>query len=259
MEANSHLNAKDFPMEIGRRLQCDLRADQALLLAMAHPDAFFYVKDTKSRFRYLNKMTWLGLGAKTEQETLGMTDMDFHPPTLANAYLAEDQRVLAGDTILNRIWLVHNHGLRLPQWVLSSKVALQDIEGNTVGIAGVMYSLESSDFRAKHFQELEPAIRYMEQHEHQKIEMEEVIKLAACSRTQFNRRFQELLHMTPTEFINAHRVQLARHLLIHSDRSIAKVAVEAGFCDQSHLTRRFRQVTGETPASFRKNMHHSFT
>ena len=243
----------DLANELGRRLGCSLNANNALLLVSAHPDLFFYVKDKNSRFCYLNKMTWQGLGAKTEQESLGKTDMDFHPPILASAYLAEDRKVLDGENILNRVWLVHNLGLRLPQWVVSSKVALYDSKRNTVGIAGVMYQLESSKFRSKYFQELEPAIRYMEENAFSNINIEDIASQVECSRTQLNRRFQDLLHMTPSEFLTAHRVQQARHLLTHSDRSLAAIAVESGFCDQSHFTRRFREVTGETPAAFR---HH---
>lgn len=233
-------------------MNCELNASNALLLACAHPDVFFYVKDTKSRFCFLNKMTWQGLGAKSEQESLGKTDIDFHPPALARAYLAEDQQVLGGEPVLNRVWLVHHLGLRLPQWVASSKVPLYDKMGKTVGLAGAMYQLESSEFRAEYFQELEPAIRYMEQHAYEDLDMDDIARQVPCSRTQLNRRFRILLHMTPTEFLMAHRVQHARHLLAHSDLNLVQVAAESGFCDQSHLTRRFRQVTGETPAAFRR-------
>ncbi len=54
--------------EIGQRLNCELNANNALLLVGLHPDVFFYIKDRKSRFCYLNRMTWQGLGAASEQE-----------------------------------------------------------------------------------------------------------------------------------------------------------------------------------------------
>ncbi len=234
-------------------MNCELNASNALLLACAHPDVFFYVKDSKSRFCFLNKMTWQGLGAKSEQESLGKTDLDFHPPALARAYLAEDQRVLGGKPVLNRVWLVHHLGLRLPQWVASSKVALYDNKGNTVGLAGAMYQLEAAPVRGHYFQELEPALKYIEENLAEDVDMDEVARQVPCSRTQLNRRFRELLHMTPTDFTMALRVQHARHLLACSELSLVEIAAEAGFCDQSHLTRRFRAITGETPAAFRRS------
>ena len=216
------------------------------------PDVFFYVKDLESRFRYLNRLTWEGLGAKSEAEALGKSDVDFHPPAMATAYVAEDRQVMRDGAVLNRIWLVHNLGLRLPQWVVSSKVPLFNPRGNVVGLAGVMYLLESPQLRAHYFQELEPAVRYLEQRANEVVDMAEVARQVPCSRTQLNRRFRILLHVTPTEYLMAIRIQTARRLLAHSDLDVAQIAVDVGFCDQSHFTRRFRLVTGETPAAFRR-------
>ena len=47
------------------------------------------------------------------------------------------------------------------------------------------------------------------------------------------------------------RVQTAAHLLRSSDAPAAQIAVAAGFCDQSHMTRGFRQVLGRTPGKVR--------
>ena len=44
------------------------------------------------------------------------------------------------------------------------------------------------------------------------------------------------------------RVEQAAHLLRSSDRRIADVAFDSGFCDQSHLNRALRRFTGRTPA-----------
>ncbi len=48
------------------------------------------------------------------------------------------------------------------------------------------------------------------------------------------------------------RVQRACRLLSEPGRGLAEVALEAGFADQSHLTRDFRRVTGTTPARLRR-------
>ncbi len=47
------------------------------------------------------------------------------------------------------------------------------------------------------------------------------------------------------------RVQWAAGELASSDRPIASIACEAGFVDQSHLTRVFRRAFGLTPARYR--------
>ena len=47
------------------------------------------------------------------------------------------------------------------------------------------------------------------------------------------------------------RVEAASALLRSSDAPAAEVAVEAGFCDQSHMIRTFRHVLGRTPSQVR--------
>lgn len=53
------------------------------------------------------------------------------------------------------------------------------------------------------------------------------------------------------------RVQRACRLLAERGRGLAEVALEAGFSDQSHLTRDFRRVTGTTPARLRTRLSRS--
>ena len=48
------------------------------------------------------------------------------------------------------------------------------------------------------------------------------------------------------------RVAHVSRRLIDADSSLAALALEAGFVDQSHLTRVFKRLTGTTPAAFRR-------
>lgn len=243
---------------VSSRLGHSVNPDHLFTLFDTLPNAYFFAKDRQSRFVYLNQLVWQGLGAGSEAEALGKTDADFHPPAMATAYMEEDRRVMqAGEPLRNRIWLVHNLHYRLPQWFVSTKVPLATEQGETVGIAGVMHPIESTQLRARYFQDLDPAIQYIEKHFEENISMDEVAARIPCSRTQLNRQFQNLLHMTPTAFLMAQRIQAARRLLVSSDAQVAEIAVAVGFCDQSHLTRRFRLVTGETPAAFRRKFQKS--
>ena len=44
----------------------------------------------------------------------------------------------------------------------------------------------------------------------------------------------------------------ARELLTDSKLSLSEVALAVGFADQSHLTRRFREIVGVSPGQFRR-------
>ena len=45
-------------------------------------------------------------------------------------------------------------------------------------------------------------------------------------------------------------VERAKQMLLQDDRPVCEIAAVLGFCDQSHLTRTFRRLTGLTPREF---------
>ena len=69
----------------------------------------------------------------------------------------------------------------------------------------------------------------------------------------FRRKFGESV----AAYARRLRVQRACRLLSEPGRGLAEVALEAGFADQSHLTRDFRRVTGTTPARLRAHLSRS--
>ena len=64
------------------------------------------------------------------------------------------------------------------------------------------------------------------------------------------RGFARAVGVTPHAYLLQQRVRLARRLLSAGRRPI-EAAAEAGFADQSHLTRAFRRQLGVTPARYR--------
>jgi AraC-like DNA-binding protein len=59
--------------------------------------------------------------------------------------------------------------------------------------------------------------------------------------------------MPPHAFRIVSRLNLARRQ-IRAGETLAAVAVEQGFADQSHLGRHFRRVFGVTPETYREAM-----
>jgi AraC family transcriptional regulator len=49
------------------------------------------------------------------------------------------------------------------------------------------------------------------------------------------------------------RVERATQLLRETDQALGAIALEAGFCDQSHMNRTFRRVLGRSPAAIRED------
>ncbi|MCX6367866.1 MAG: AraC family transcriptional regulator [Armatimonadetes bacterium] len=76
------------------------------------------------------------------------------------------------------------------------------------------------------------------------------------------RAFRQHYHTTPGEFVRQLRIFEACHRLrTQPELSLAELAQELGFADQSHFSRTFRKHQGVSPHQFRKSaskMHSSF-
>lgn len=57
---------------------------------------------------------------------------------------------------------------------------------------------------------------------------------------------------SPDAYVMDRRLDRAKHLLLQTGLPIVKVALEAGVCDQAHLTRLCRARLGKTPRQFRQ-------
>lgn len=66
-----------------------------------------------------------------------------------------------------------------------------------------------------------------------------------------SRVFRRFHRQTVGEYVKQLRVRFACEQLSNPDATLAGIALAAGFSDQSHFTRVFRQITGDTPGQFR--------
>lgn len=85
------------------------------------------------------------------------------------------------------------------------------------------------------------------------LKVNEVADRLHVSRRQLERRFRDRVGRPPQKAILAIKVEKAKLYLEQSDVGIIDVAMKLGFCDGSHLTRVFKEFTGETPAAWRAN------
>ena len=65
------------------------------------------------------------------------------------------------------------------------------------------------------------------------------------------RAFRARYGETLGEYVRRLRLEWAAGEMIATDKPLTFLAVEAGFCDQSHFTRAFKRQFGITPARFR--------
>ncbi|NCB14748.1 MAG: AraC family transcriptional regulator [Synergistales bacterium] len=85
------------------------------------------------------------------------------------------------------------------------------------------------------------------------ISLDELAALSSLSPWHFLRTFRDETGLPPHAYLTQLRVRKAERLL-RAGHSPSMAAAEAGFADQSHLTRWFRRIVGATPAAFLKEM-----
>jgi len=86
------------------------------------------------------------------------------------------------------------------------------------------------------------------------VSIAEVARKCRLSRGYFSESFKAATGMPPHQWLQRHRVENAKSLLVKTDASIAEIAASCGFADQSHLTRVFSRQTGESPAAWRRQV-----
>jgi len=101
--------------------------------------------------------------------------------------------------------------------------------------------------------QLRQAMEYLEAHITQDISLDEMAKLAGLSQSQFARSFKVSVGMPPYKWFLDARIKRAQELLLRGKESIALIAIQTGFADQSHFTKTFRRATGATPKDWQRS------
>lgn len=83
------------------------------------------------------------------------------------------------------------------------------------------------------------------------LDLEELCAVAGLSKYHLVRAFKGAYGLTPHAYLLNIRINEAKARL-RQGQDLAAVALDVGFCDQSHLTRVFTRCVGLTPAAYQK-------
>jgi AraC family transcriptional regulator len=99
---------------------------------------------------------------------------------------------------------------------------------------------------------LRAVAEYIEGHLDASPTLGQMAAVARLSSYHFARQFKAATGLPPHQYVILRRVERARQLLqAETDLSLAAVAADAGFSDQSQFTRHFKRHIGVTPGQFR--------
>ncbi len=96
---------------------------------------------------------------------------------------------------------------------------------------------------------LEAVRNYIEDHYVDKISLEELSDFSGISQFHLLRLFRNYTGLAPHSYLLRHRIERSREM-IPGNNSVADVAIECGFSDQSHFIRYFKKYVGCTPGEY---------
>ncbi|WP_439345801.1 helix-turn-helix domain-containing protein [Vacuolonema iberomarrocanum] len=99
--------------------------------------------------------------------------------------------------------------------------------------------------------QLSQVLDYIDTYLQQDIKLADLADLVGLSSFHFVRLFKQSMGSSPHQYLIQQRIERAKRLLQQTDQSIMNVALDCGFNSHSHLSKRFRQLTGMTPKAYR--------
>lgn len=238
----------------------DLTSAAVIELLDGLPTVVGSIKDLSGCYSFVTRSFAELLGVKRPADLVGKTARDLFPPDLAASYEQQDEHVLrTGEPLHGQVETIERHdGTRA--WFVTSKSRLLVADEHGRGVPVGVTSM-SVDLRAPESMEgesaqagLASALHHLHRHLDERLTIDDLALVAGLSRDHLDRICRRSLGGSVGQIITRIRIDRAMHLLSHSDVPVGEVAQSCGFYDQSDFTRRFRSVTGRTPAAYR--LHH---
>jgi LacI family transcriptional regulator len=119
---------------------------------------------------------------------------------------------------------------------------------------------QSTDVLAIDDRHIAHATRFIREHAHEQINIEDVLKVVPLSRRVFESRFKKILGHTPHEEIIRVRMNRVKELLTETELNLAAIAERTGFEHVEYLSTAFKKKVGVSPNQYRaqnrKLLHH---
>lgn len=217
----------------------------------ALPDVVFFIKDAAGRYARVNQTLAERCAGGEKARLIGKRPEEVFPAALAASYARQDEAVLKTGKPVEHQLELHIYPGHRAGWCLTTKHALRDAKGRIVGVAGISRDLNAPSDKAGGFAELASALKHMQQHFAESLRIEDIAKKAGLSVYQFEQRVQRLFQMSPLQLLHKLRLDEATRLLRETERTLADIAIETGWCDQSAFTRHFSRYAGMAPGKYR--------
>ncbi len=156
-------------------------------------------------------------------------------------------RLVVDDASLFRLLL--NLHLKLEQ-----NISSLEQESEFISTMGILVSRQLANYPAalplgKEPRHIKTVRDYLKSHYAENVSLSQLTSITNLSPFYLLRVFHHQVGFPPHEYQTQVRIAHARKLLLEG-KAISHVALETGFCDQSHLSRNFKRIVGMTPGQF---------
>ena len=215
-------------------------------------DVLFCAKDTHRRYVAANQAFVRAAGLKSRTVLLGKGATDLFPAALAASYEQQDAAVLAtGNPVQNKMELVTRADGAIG-WFLSQKVAVRDLRGHIIALAGISRDLSTPAEQGASLVPLADAMAILQKDLSRPVRVMKLAKSAGLSVSQFERRVREMTGLSPRQLLTKARIEAAATALRETEAPLNWIAIDCGFYDQASFSRQFREATGTTPGRYRR-------
>lgn len=98
------------------------------------------------------------------------------------------------------------------------------------------------------------AKQFIQEHHRENLSLGQVAAAVHTSIFYFCKLFSRTTGTTFTEFVSRTRIERARNLLLNPNLRVSEIAFEVGFQSLTHFNRVFRNLVGESPTEYRRNL-----
>ena len=102
------------------------------------------------------------------------------------------------------------------------------------------------------------AYEYISENFTRPLPLAEIAEALHVSPSYLHATFKRSVGATPAQVVTARRIDKAKRLIAAGEKSMLEIALEVGFCSQSHFNKVFLKECGITPATYKKELGRSY-
>lgn len=215
------------------------------------PDLMYFAKDAQLRLMGGNSAFVHHCGLSSEEDLLGKTDHDLFPPQMAEKFAQDDRHILETGEAMSDLVELFPDELGHPEWYTTDKIPLFDRHGQIAGLCGLVRRHQVDQNSP-----LKKVTDLLNRKNPGNITIADMASEANLSVRQLERKFRETYKTTPGRYVIRLRILRACELLRTTHHSVSEIAHELSFYDHSAFSKKFSELIGEPPGTYRKRFTH---